>query len=57
MNNITTNSSFEQCLQEAKKAFEAIQRTPYERQKQYRPRKRVVEIGYIDGIKKVEIVR
>lgn len=57
MNNITTNSSFEQCLQEAKKAFEAIQRTPYERQKQYKPRKRVVEIGYLDGIKKVEIVR
>jgi hypothetical protein len=51
--------SFEKCVADAKKAFENIERSKYEMQKKnkHKIRKRIVPIGFLDGIKFVEIIR
>ena len=49
--------SFEKCIKDAKKAFDELERTQYEKTKMNKIRKRIVPIGFIDGIKFVEIIR
>jgi len=52
-----SNSTFKECLEVAQNSLKDVKLTHYEKYVKGKNKLRVVEIGYIDGIKKVTIRR